>query len=50
MMGRVGGFDVEESLKEGNTALGFLLGAAMFAISTVLATGVAGLSQALIGF
>jgi len=49
MMGRVAGFDVEASLKEGNIALGFLLGAAMFAISTVLSTGVAGLSKALVG-
>ncbi|MFC1526568.1 hypothetical protein ACFL6X_07140 [Candidatus Latescibacterota bacterium] len=49
MFGRVAGFDVEQSLKEGNTSLGFLLGAAMYAISTVLSTGVEGVSQALIG-
>jgi len=49
MFARVAGFDVEASLKEGNTALGFLLGASMFAISTVLSTGVSGLSKALIG-
>ena len=49
MFGRVAGFDVEQSLKEGNTSLGFLLGAAMYAISTVLSTGVEGVSKALIG-
>jgi hypothetical protein len=49
MMGRVAGLDVETSLKEGNTALGFLLGAAIYAIATVLSTGVSGISKALIG-
>ena len=49
MIGRATGFDVQQSLKEGNTALGFLLGAAIFAIATVLAAGVSGVSMALIG-
>ncbi len=49
MMSRIADLDVEASLKEGNTALGFLLGAAIFAIATVLSTGVSGVSKALIG-
>lgn len=49
MLSRIAGFDVEASLKEGNTALGLLLGAAIFAIATMLATGVSGVSKALIG-